>query len=459
MHCRVFKLCFRCWPSSHKGAEVPPPPTTPPPPAEPDPEPEPQPNPVPTYSSRKDNQLIPTRVWEAHKQGYTGVGVKIGLLDSAAVAGYAPLEGKTAFYKDYARDDVDLPNSEGTGHGPTIGAVIVGGETESYKGGVAPDASLYWGRVCRNNKCGNSLISEAIKEMTEMGVRLFNLSLGGPGDAAKAESWGCWAMPDVLSTDSLIVAATGNDGTTQASTPAAIPQYYSEYSNNFIAAANAAVNADGTVTDLDPTSHWCGLAANWCLTAPGYVLTGSVPGTSFEGKAGSNGTSGSTGITTGVAALVWEAYPWMSASNVQQTILTTAADLGAAGVDNKFGWGLINAGKGVNGPGQFTAEFIAATSTGSDSVFANEITGEGSLIVDGLGHLTLSANNTDTVGTNVIGGTFALTGSLASDLTVQAGTFQSFGGKITRNYTHRPGRRDHRHPGGHRSGCVRYCLT
>ncbi len=54
----------------------------------------------PIYSGRSANQLIPTRVQQAHNQGYTGVGVKIGLLNSATVDGYAPLERKTAFCKD-----------------------------------------------------------------------------------------------------------------------------------------------------------------------------------------------------------------------------------------------------------------------------------------------------------------------------------------------------------------------
>lgn len=56
------------------------------------------------------------------------------------------------------------------------------------------------------------------------------------------------------------------------------------------------------------------------------------------------GTSFSAPIVTGTAALL-QRYPWMSNDNLRTTLLTTAQDIGAVGVDSKFDWGLLDAGK------------------------------------------------------------------------------------------------------------------
>lgn len=61
------------------------------------------------------------------------------------------------------------------------------------------------------------------------------------------------------------------------------------------------------------------------------------------------GTSFSAPIVTGTAALLLQKYPWMSNDNLRTTLLTTAQDIGAVGVDSKFGWGLLDAGKAMNG--------------------------------------------------------------------------------------------------------------
>src|SRR5690606_19705268 len=95
------------------------------------------------------------------------------------------------------------------------------------------------------------------------------------------------------------------------------------------------------------------------------------------------------------AALVWQAFPWMSAANVQQTILTTASDLGAPGVDAVYGWGLLDVEKAVHGPGAFVGNFTADVPHGS-YVFGNDIHGTGGLVKTGAGTLTLAGRNTYT---------------------------------------------------------------
>lgn len=56
-----------------------------------------------------------------------------------------------------------------------------------------------------------------------------------------------------------------------------------------------------------------------------------------------NGTSMATPHVSAVAALVWSYRPSCSAATVRGVLTATAQDLGAAGRDNKFGFGLVQA--------------------------------------------------------------------------------------------------------------------
>ena len=82
---------------------------------------------------------------------------------------------------------------------------------------------------------------------------------------------------------------------------------------------------------------------------------------------------------SGAAALVWEAFPYFDNDLVRQTLLGTATDIGDAGVDPVFGYGLLNIADAVQGPGrldwgQVVADFDAGTST-----WSNDITGAGGI--------------------------------------------------------------------------------
>ena len=60
-----------------------------------------------------------------------------------------------------------------------------------------------------------------------------------------------------------------------------------------------------------------------------------------------NGTSMATPHVAGVAALVWSQVPTASAADIRNALAATAEDLGSAGRDNSYGYGLVQAADAV----------------------------------------------------------------------------------------------------------------
>lgn len=145
---------------------------------------------------------------------------------------------------------------------------------------------------------------------------------------------------------------------------------------------------------LNPGAIACGDLKYSCLAAS---FTYNFP-TDENGKTTDNsgkttvtsksGTSFSAPQVSAVAALVKQQFDWMTAAQLKQTILTTALDAGPAGVDDVFGWGLLNGIGAVNGPmlfnaGDFDANLDRVTSVGKNYYFNNNIYGSGGLRVSG----------------------------------------------------------------------------
>ena len=412
-------------------------------------------NPVPpttpppvTYSYPAYSHLVPTGALAAQQgtscggHGCTGAGVNVGILDSGVDPNLADMQGRITWFQGYGPNNTyttSTPN-DSVGHGSVVAQILGGSATDGFPGGVAPDSNLYFAQVCVPNGATGACTadSRAYSDMTALGVHLFNQSFGGLLSTLVAG-----AAPVIAQeidqeyagyvAQNLFVWGAGNDpaSSSDITIQADAPYYYPALQPSWLAVVNVQVNSSGQVTTLDPTSAQCGNAAEWCLAAPGTVQFLGIPGTMFSGGGG-DGTSFSTAIVTGVAAQIWQAYPWFSPANLTDTILTTATPLGTGPYPNAmYGWGEVNAAKAVNGPAQFAfGAFDAAIGTDTGT-FSNAIGGSGSLDLTGTtGTLTLTAANTYSGGTSVASGNLWLSGSLGSDVALSGG---SFGGPGTVN--------------------------
>ncbi|AIQ92641.1 Outer membrane autotransporter barrel [Methylobacterium oryzae CBMB20] len=133
--------------------------------------------------------------------------------------------------------------------------------------------------------------------------------------------------------------------------------------------------------------------------------------------------------------MLMQAFPFLTAPQIAQTMFTTATHLGdgpANAPNATFGWGLLNLGKAIDGPGQFTSTWTVNTTYNGQAYygrFANDISGVGGLIKTGLGTLELAGTNSYAGGTAVYGGTLAVSrdanlGAAGTGLTLGGGTLE-----------------------------------
>ena len=191
--------------------------------------------------------------------------------------------------------------------------------------------------------------------------------------------------------------------------------------------AVVALDKNNQIADF---SNRCGAAASWCMAAPGVDLWSTVPMNTYSN---SSGTSMAAPLVAGSAAVVRQAFPYMTARQVIEVLLTTATDLGDRSV---FGHGLLNLGRAVKGPIKFGSDPIFSTifavdTKGYHSTWSNDISGAGGLSKSGAGVLRLTGQNTYTGDTTVLGGTLRVDGSIASsDLVVERGAILSGTGVV-----------------------------
>ncbi|MET0154629.1 MAG: S8 family serine peptidase [Rickettsiales bacterium] len=106
------------------------------------------------------------------------------------------------------------------------------------------------------------------------------------------------------------------------------PDHY-DFSKNWVAVVALDEN-----DQIATYSAHCGVAKEWCLSAPGdYTNTfgSGADGTSFAAPA----VSGAVGVLQG-------AFPHLSTKTVLNILFDTATDLGASGIDDIYGHGMVN---------------------------------------------------------------------------------------------------------------------
>jgi autotransporter-associated beta strand protein len=413
----------------------------------------PAPPPAPaTAQPPVDAQLALTHAYAAHSQGFTGQGVTIGVVDSGIMRNHPALAGRVArelVYVDPRSNNTAIDDV--VGHGTWVSEIAAGRAFDRFPGGIAPGASLVSARIISDKAPtddgsgqGNAVgaadaqfFAALNTDLVNAGVRVQNNSWGGiywnTADATINKAFGTAYDDFVLAHDGLVVFAAGNDSKADPSDIAALPSLAPELEKGWLVAVAADSNHP---TRLASYSNACGKAMRYCLTAPGDVIVSGKDDTATSTHYWIvSGTSFAAPQVSGAAALVWQAFPYFDNDLVRQTLLGTADDLGAAGPDKVFGYGMLDVGKAVNGPAKFDWGDVAVDFDGV-SVWSNPTSGAGGLTKDGAGTLILTEPTGYAGLTDVLGGTLiarAIGGSLNIQGLVR--DTHSVGGNITNSGT------------------------
>ncbi|MGP0852969.1 S8 family serine peptidase, partial [Serratia sp. CY83950] len=263
------------------------------------------------------------------------------------------------------------------------------------------------------------------------------------------------------------IFAAGNDGNlNNPDAMAGLAYFVPDIAPNWLSVASLQDPTNSGDYSISTFSSRCGYTASLCVSAPGTrVYSSVIEGTSVEnlttGYAKYSGTSMAAPHVAGSVAVLMERFPYLNGAQVAEVLKTTATDMGAPGIDALYGWGMINLGKAINGPGMLAtvedipAEFRIPDPTGvaygptqfvvdlpgvgavldkgkptervcSDVLcgldfWSNDISGHGGLTKQGIGTLVLTGTNTYSGPTLVNQGRLAVNGSVTSAVSVQSG--------------------------------------
>ena len=151
------------------------------------------------------------------------------------------------------------------------------------------------------------------------------------------------ALTNAAENQMITVFAAGNNSYDQVDLLAGLPVYFPELEDTWFVVV--ATNQDNEIARF---SNQCGIAKDFCISAPGVDIYSAYPDGGYHT---SHGTSYAAPLVSGAVALLKHQFPSMSGAEIVQLIKETATDLGEEGVDEIYGHGLLNLGEAMSPQG------------------------------------------------------------------------------------------------------------
>ncbi|MBI4115141.1 MAG: S8 family serine peptidase [Candidatus Omnitrophica bacterium] len=226
------------------------------------------------------------------------------------------------------------------GHGSHV-AGIIGAVADNAEGiaGVAPESKIMSLKVLDAGGRGyvTNVIS-AIRYAADKGAQVINMSLGIMKNFLSKSLQRAFenAVKYAVGKGTVVVAAAGNDG--------------SNVNNTYPAAIRDVIAVGAIEPVTDNRAYFSNFGSSLDFVAPGVdVLSLRAGGTSFGSNSGdpdysrASGTSMASPIVAGVVALLRSWNPLLTLTDVYSRLKNSAVDLGPAGFDKDYGWGLVDA--------------------------------------------------------------------------------------------------------------------
>lgn len=288
--------------------------------------------------------------------GYNGEGVTVAVIDSGLDITHPDFKGAniSSYSKNFLGDGTypDAYYRDQLGHGTfvasQIAAVVDNGEGIV---GIASGAELMVLR-CISHKTSEkysddaaydsgsgsvSVVSTAIRYAVDNGADVINLSLGMTNSSTLLED----AIRHAVANGVIVVASVGNSGGTK--------MYYPANCEKVIGVASVSRSGKNLVK-----SSFSQYNTSVDVTAPGGSVLGiqiypSENGVWYTDAAQTyltdSGTSYSSPVVAALAAIAKQINPALDSDDFLSLITTTSGELGTAGYDTSYGYGIADAEK------------------------------------------------------------------------------------------------------------------
>jgi subtilisin family serine protease len=278
-----------------------------------------------------------------------GSGVIVAILDSGIDGTHPDLQGQLVSGWNFY--DNNSNTSDVYGHGTKV-AGVVAALTNNGAGiaGIAWGAKLMPIRVTDTSGVGTlSAFANGLTYAADHGARVANLSFPVQSSSSTQA-----AAQYFMNKGGVVFNSAGNYGKLDSTPP-----------------SNTLVSVSAT-DSTDTIASWSSYGPYVDVSAPGVSIWTTALG---GGYAAVSGTSFSSPLSAGVAALMMSIKPSLAPSQVVALMESTAVDRGTAGYDYDYGYGRVNAAAAVAAAAAATAVDSQAPSVAISSPTGGTVSG------------------------------------------------------------------------------------
>jgi subtilisin family serine protease len=329
-----------------------------------------------------------------YQYGGFGDGITVAVFDTGIRTSHEAFTGRIA---DGGYDYVSGGSGvvlDGYGHGSHVSGIIAGNKNNSGMHGVAYQSKILPFRFFDNS--GNSVITDArlkdaISRTMSTNARIFNHSWGSTAIiTGVSQSAIAAALPLTIAeatssvqNGAVHVWAAGNNGAyglsiTSPSYQAGLPYHFSDLQAGWLAVAS--VGTDGVIASY---SNRCGVAAAWCIAAPGSIVN-SVSISSDSSYVAMSGTSMAAPHVSGAIAALKTRFPNLSFQQVRDRILVTANKTGIYAATSIYGQGLMDLDAAASPVGSLSVPTSLSSNGVSQSLSSSALALPQGVILSGL---------------------------------------------------------------------------
>lgn len=258
---------------------------------------------------------------------------KVAVLDSGVDLDHPDINPKVVARANFSGATT---NEDKYGHGTHVAGIVAATHNTEGVAGVCPLCTILAGKVLNDSGVGSSSgLANGINWAVSNGAKVINMSIG-----VRASRTLETAVNNAWNKGAVLVAAAGNGNNQTKIYPAA-------YAN---------VIAVGATNNEDAKASFSTYGPSWVdIAAPGVAVFSTFPNQPFaladqyhrsQGYDIGNGTSMSSPIVAGVAALTWNTPVGSSSASVRAKVESTADPVGKG---TYWAHGRVNACRAVGG--------------------------------------------------------------------------------------------------------------